>query len=140
MVDTLGLVLRVVITAASVQDRDGAKLLCDAVRGEFSRLRTIFADGGYAGQLVGWVKQACGWVLEIVKRTSPGWEVLPKRWVVERTFAWLTRYRALARDYEVLPETLEAQTYAVMVHLMARRFAKHQRRIQKELEPALETP
>jgi putative transposase len=114
----------VLITAGNVQDRDGAKLLLEKARPGCPRLKTIFADGGYAGQLVDWVRDACHWLLSIVKRTSPTFEVLPKRWVVERTFAWLTRYRRLARDYEVLPETMEAQTYAVMTHLMVRRYAK----------------
>lgn len=123
----MGFVLAVCITPASVQDRDGAKLLLKRVRGRFPRLRTIFADGGYAGQLVEWVSTMCGWLLEIVKKTSNGFEVLPKRWIVERTFAWLTRYRRMARDYELRPDTLEAMTYAAMVHLMIRRFAKQQR-------------
>jgi len=127
MVDTMGWLLAVCITPASVQDRDGAKLLLEQVRDQFPRLRTIFADGGYAGQLVGWVEATCGWLLEIVKKVSAGFEVLPKRWIVERTFAWLTRYRRTARDYELQPDTVEAMTYAAMVHLMTRRFAKQQR-------------
>ena len=97
------------------------------MRDLFPRLKTIFADGGYAGQLVEWVHEACGWLLSIVKRTTPGFEVLPKRWIVERTFAWLSRYRRLARDYELHPDTVAAMTYAAMVHLMLRRFAKQQR-------------
>ena len=127
MTDTLGLVIAVCITAGSVQDRDGAKLLLAQVRDQLPRLQTIFADGGYAGQLVAWVQSTCGWLLDIVKKTGTGFQVLPKRWVIERTFGWLSRYRRTARDYEVLPATLEAMTYASMVHLMVRRFAKHQR-------------
>lgn len=127
MVDTMGLLLAVCITPASVQDRDGAKILLENVRAQFPRLKIMFADGGYAGQLVTWVAERCGWLLEIVNKISAGFEVLPKRWIVERTFAWLTRYRRSARDYELLPETVEAQTYAVMVHLMTRRFAKQLR-------------
>jgi len=127
MVDTMGWILAVLITPANVQDRDGAKQLLEQVRDLFPRLKTIFADGGYAGQLVTWVHETCGWVLSIVKRVTTGFEVLPKRWIVERTFAWLTRYRRLARDYEQQPETVEALTYVAMVHLMIRRFAKQQR-------------
>lgn len=127
MVDTMGWLLAVCVTPASVQDRDGAKLLLERVRDQFPRLRTIFADGGYAGQLVAWVWETCGWLLEIVKKISAGFEVLPKRWIVERTFAWLTRYRRTARDYELRPDTVEAMTYAAMVHLMTRRFAKQLR-------------
>jgi len=123
----MGFLLAVCITPANVQDRDGAKLLLQPVRDRLPRLRTIFADGGYGGELVKWVWSSCNWVLSIVKRTSPGFEVLPKRWIVERTFAWMTRYRCLARDYEVLPQTVEALTYAAMVHLMVRRFAKQVR-------------
>ena len=139
MVDTMGGILAVrlkaavtppfrrLITPANVQDRDGAKLLFEQVRDLFPRLTTIFADGGYTGPLVTWVRQTCGWALSIVKRMAAGFEVLPKRWIVERTFAWLTRYRRLARDYEQKPDTVEAMTYAAMVHLMIRRFAKQQR-------------
>ncbi len=122
----MGWLMSVCITPASMQDRDGAQLLLAGVRDRFPRLKTIFADGGYAGQLIAWVETMCGWLLSIVKRTSPGFEVLPKRWIVERTFAWLTRYRRTARDYELRPETVEAMTYAAMVHLMIRRFAKQQ--------------
>jgi putative transposase len=127
LVDMMGWLLAVCITPASVQDRDGAQLLLAGVRDRLPRVTTIFADGGYAGQLVAWVETMCGWLLSIVKRTSAGFEILPKRWIVERTFAWLTRYRRTARDYELRPDTVEAMTYAAMVHLMIRRFAKQQR-------------
>ena len=100
--DTLGLVWGLVVHAADVQDRDGAKLVLEKVRGSFSRLKLIWADGGYAGQLIGWVQQICGWVLEIVKRSDDvtGFVVLPKRWIVERTFGWFGWYRRLSKDYE----------------------------------------
>jgi putative transposase len=92
----------------------------------FSRLQLIWADGGYAGKLIDWVKCTCNWVLEIVKRdpNAKGFQVLPRRWVVERTFGWLDRYRRLSKDYEVLTETSEAMIYAAMSHLMARRLAR----------------
>lgn len=134
LVDTLGLLMCVLITACNVQDRDGAQTLLEKAQPNCKRLKTIFADGGYAGQLVDWVRDKCSWLLSIIKRTSTGFEVLPKRWVVERTFAWLTRYRRLARDYEVLPETMEAQTYAAMTHLMVRRYAKQLRQAKAALE------
>jgi putative transposase len=94
LVDTLGLVLMVVVHAANIQDRDGARLLLEKARGRFPRLRLIWADGGYTGKLVDWVKTLCLWVLEIVKRSDDvkGFQVLPHRWVVERTFGWLGRY------------------------------------------------
>jgi len=123
LVDTLGLLLIVVVHAADIQDRDGAKLVLEKAKQLFARLRLIWADGIYAGKLVDWVKETCGWVLEIVKRDPhvKGFRVLPRRWVVERTFGWLNQYRRLSKDYEVLTETSEAMIYAAMVHLMVRR-------------------
>ena len=123
LVDTMGLLLLVVVHAASVQDRDGAKLLLAKAKGLFPRLQRIWADGGYAGKLIGWVQETCGWVLEIIKRTDvvKGFKLLPRRWVVERTFGWLGRYRRLSKDYERLPESSEAMVYWAMAQLMARR-------------------
>lgn len=127
LVDTLGLLLVVVVHAADIQDRDGAKLVLEKARRSFSRLRLIWADGGYAGQLVDWVKSVCSWVLEIVKRNADtqGFQLLPRRWVAERTFGWLNKYRRMSKDYEVLPETSEAMIYAAMSHLMVRRLGRH---------------
>lgn len=112
-----------VVHPASVQDRDGAKLVLSKLVGQFPRLRLIWADGGYAGQLVEWVKALGTWLLEIVKRSDDvqGFEVLPHRWIVERTFAWLGRYRRLSKDYEALPETSEALIYVAMTQVMLRR-------------------
>jgi putative transposase len=126
LVDVLGLILMVVVHAGSVQDRDGARLVLQQVRGKYPRLRLIWADGGYAGQLIEWVKSTFNRVLEIVKRDpeTKGFEVLPRRWVVERTFGWFGRYRCLSKDYEYLTENSEAVIYAVMVHLMVRRLAR----------------
>jgi putative transposase len=129
LVDTLGLLLLVVVHAASIQDRDGAKRVLEKVPGRFTRLARIWADGGYAGQLVQWVKESNQCVLEIVKRSDKrkGFEVLPHRWVVERTFGWLNRYRRLAKDYERLPESSEAMIQIAMIRLMLARLAgKHQ--------------
>ena len=126
LVDTVGLLLVVVVHAASIQDRDGAKLVLAKVAGRFPRLQLIWADGGYAGKLIEWVKAVCQWTLEIIKRSDDvkGFQVLPRRWVVERTFGWLGRYRRLSKDYEALPETSEAMIYATMIHLMVRRLAR----------------
>ncbi len=125
LVDTMGLLLMAVVHAANVQDRDGAKWVLEKATQCFTRLRLIWADGGYAGQLVEWVDHTCHWILEIVKRSDDvqGFQVLPRRWVVERTLAWLGRYRRLSKDYEELPETSEAMIYAAMTHLMVRRLA-----------------
>lgn len=110
---------------AGVQDRDGAQLVIEILRGISPRLRLIWADGGYAGQLVAWVAALTGWVLEIVKRSDDlqGFVVLPHRWIVERTFAWLTKYRRLTRDYEETTRSSEAWVRLAMIHLMSRRLA-----------------
>ena len=120
-----------VVTAASVQDRAGATQVLEGLRHQFSRLRLIWADGAYTGALVEWV-----WALrsrrkvrlEIAKRsdTAKGFEVIPKRWMVERTLGWFNRYRRLSKDYELSPETSEAVIYVVMSHLMIRRLARLQ--------------
>jgi len=123
IVDTLGLVLMVVVHAASIQDRDGAKLVMAKIVGLFPRLKLIWADGGYAGQLIEWTKQLAGWVLEIVKRSDDvkGFKVLPKRWIVERTLGWLGRYRRLSKDYEAQTQSSEAMVHLSMVNLMLHR-------------------
>ena len=126
LVDALGLLLCVVVHPADMQDRDGAKLVLNKARGLFPRLQLIWADGGYAGKLIEWTTSVCGWMLTIVKRCDPvkGWVLLPRRWVVERTFGWLSQCRALARDYEFHPETSEGLIQVAMIHVMLRRLAK----------------
>jgi putative transposase len=123
------LILAIVVTAASVQDRDGAKTVLTLLRHTFSRLRVIWADQAYAGQLVTWVQALRVHHpirLEVVKRTkrAEGFAVSPKRWIVERTLGWLNRYRRLSKDYEYLPGTSEAMIRVVMIHLMIRRLAR----------------
>jgi putative transposase len=125
----LGLLLTVVVTAASVPDRDGAMQLLDVLRHRFSRLRLIWADQAYAGDLIAWVWSLRPWRnvrLAIVKRREgvKGFLLLPKRWIVERTFAWLGRYRRLSKDYEYLTQTSEAMLRVAMIHLMVRRLAR----------------
>ena len=124
-VDTLGLLLAVVVHAANIQDRTGAKPLLTKLLGRFPRLWVIWADGGYTGKLLTWALVVGGWVIDIVKRPegSQGFAVLPKRWIVERTFAWLGRCRRLSKDYEARPETSEAVIYVAMIHLMLKRLA-----------------
>ncbi|NMD08786.1 MAG: IS5 family transposase [Phyllobacteriaceae bacterium] len=123
MVDTMGLLLAVVVHVAAIQDRDGAKLVMMRIAGHFSRLKLIWADGGYAGRLVVWAQAFGNWVLQIVKRpdSQKGFAVLPRRWVVERTFAWLGRSRRLSKDYEELEKTSEAMVHISMIQLMLRR-------------------
>ena len=117
------MLLAVVVHAANIQDRDGAKLLLGQLRWRFPRLETLFADCGYAGKLVDWMYRMGGWTLEIVRRgASPrGFQVLPKRWIVERTFAWLNRSRRLSKDYEERTDTQEAFIHLAMIHLMIKR-------------------
>jgi putative transposase len=119
------LILECEVHPADIQDRDGGKLLLEKLGDRFPRLRRIWADGAYAGKLVDWAKDLGQWVLEIVKRTDDmvGFEVLPHRWIVERTFAWLGRFRRLSKDYEVLIETSKAMIYVAMIRLMIRRLA-----------------
>jgi len=122
LVDTLGLIWGLVVHSASVQDRDGAKLLLETVQGKLPRLKLIWADGGYAGQLIDWVQQVCGWVLQIVKRSEQamGFELLKKRWIVERTLGWFGWYRRLSKDYEELTINSEAMILVCMIHRMLR--------------------
>jgi putative transposase len=126
MVDTLGLVLTVLVHPANIQDRDGAILLVEGLKCYLPRLAVVFADGGYAGQLVEWFQTAVGWTLEIVRRTAEviGFQVLPKRWIVERTFAWLGKFRRHSKDYEELAENSEAMIYISMIRLMTKRLAR----------------
>ena len=120
--DTLGLILGVVVHPANIQDRDGGRLILQRLAGRFSRLRLIWADGGYAGQLIEWARRSCGRILEIVKRSqASSFVVLPKRWIVERTFAWLGKYRRLSKDYETLPTSSECMIYIAMTNLMLHR-------------------
>ena len=124
--DTMGLILAAVVHSAGIQDRDGAKAVLDRIKKEHpQRLELVWADGGDAGQLIEWVKQEWGWVLEIVKRSDDvkGFKLLPHRWVVERTFAWLGRFRRMSKDYEFNTSTSEAMIHLAMINIMTRRLA-----------------
>jgi putative transposase len=124
LVDTLGLLIAVVVTGANVQDYHGAKPVLGSVKDRCPGLKVVWADGIYEKQwLIEWVRTECGWELTITKRSdqAKGFEVVPKRWVVERTFGWLGRYRRLSKDYEELPETSEAMIQMAMIHIMVRR-------------------
>jgi putative transposase len=139
LVDTLGLVCKVQVTAADVGDRDGAMALLQRLdRRRFPRLRHGWVDGGYRGPFLDWTRKHRGIAFQVVSRSDGGrqrrwlppgatppivspFAVVPRRWVVERTFAWLGRYRRLSKDYEYLPATSEAVIYLAMTRLLLRR-------------------
>jgi transposase len=126
VVDTTGLLFMVIVTAASVQDRDGGRSVIEKLASNVPGVRHIWADGGYAGKLVSWATETLSVVVEIVKKKEGqrGFEVLPRRWVVERTFSWITKCRRLACDYERTIAHSEAMVCWAMVGLMARRLAR----------------
>lgn len=128
-VDTLGLVLRVLVTAADVGEREGGKRVLKRVKHmgkSVTRLTTIWADGGFDGApFMMWVVDVCRWIVQVVLRAeqTKGFVLLKKRWVVERTFGWLMGCRRLVRDYELLPQTSETFIYLAMIRIMVRRLA-----------------
>ncbi len=139
VVDTEGFLLTGVVHAADRSDRNAVHLPLAGMPDRFPRLCHIWVDAGYTGKGVAWIEETLGWSVEVVKRprrwvwwpadSEPppmpsGFQVLPRRWVVERTFAWLGRYRRLSKDYEVLPATTEAWMYLAMSNLMVRRLAR----------------
>ena len=132
MVDTPGFLLKVVVSGAEVQDRDGGRLVGHAVRlfgPSLPRLALIWADAAYAGAFVEELHQQFGWKVEIVKRREEqqecgGFQVQPHRWIVERTFGWFGGFRRLSKDYEYELESSAAMIYAAMSHLLLRRLAK----------------
>ena len=125
LVDTLGLLLQVVVSAANMSEKAGALLILEKIVGQFPRLLKVFADGGYkVKKFAQKVKDEHHLDLKVVKRKqSKGFHILPWRWIVERTLAWLVRHRRLTIDYEALPATSEAFIYAAMVRIMVRRLA-----------------
>ena len=128
-VDTLGLVLRVLVTAADVGERQGGKRVLNRVKQlgkSVARLTTIWVDGGFDGApFMIWVMDVCRWIVQVVLRPeqTKGFVLLKKRWVVERTFGWLMGCRRLVRDYELLPQTSETFIYLAMIRMMVRRLA-----------------
>ena len=120
-VDSLGLVWAVCVTTADVQDRDGGCWLLGQFRSRLQSLREVIADSGFSKRFVLWVRRVCGWRVTTTATAAKGFKVHPRRWVVERTFAWLVAYRRLGKDHECLTETSEAMIHAAMIHLMLRR-------------------
>jgi transposase len=127
VVDTLGLLVGVVVHAADIQDRDGAPAVLKSILERWPWLRHVFADGGYAGpKLRGALQKIGKFTMEIVKRSdsAKGFEVLPRRWVVERTFAWLGRCRRLAKDFERSIESAQAWVFVANIRMLTRRLAR----------------
>jgi transposase len=138
LVDTIGLLLKAKIHAADILDNKGGKLLLENLNEKFPQIRHCWADMGYRGDFPNWCKENLGWTIEIVKRPSrwgrypegvepplkPRFTVLKRRWVVERTIAWIGRYRRMSKDYEFLTETSESFIYAAMSRLMLKRLTK----------------
>jgi putative transposase len=120
IVDTLGLILAVVVHSATPHDSQAAFSVIERLKYRFPRLKTIVADGGYRGDLAEKIKKSFGWILQVVLRsdTTKKFEVLPKRWIVERTFSWFESFRRLAKDYERLPETTEHLIMISMIKIM----------------------
>ncbi|WP_327311976.1 IS5 family transposase [Streptomyces sp. NBC_01235] len=129
LTDTLGLLLAVLVTPASTTDRDAARVLLPTAKSHFRRLVRIWADGGYTGHLTDWTTQHLGLVLDIVRRSdgAQGFQVPPRRWVVERSFAWFLRSRRLVRDHERRTDTSETVILWSMTMLMSRRLAAQHR-------------
>jgi len=138
-VDVMGLLLCVTITAASVQDRDAARALLWRLAAGFRHVSLIWADGGYAGKLVTWAASTLHRTLQIVKRPDDlhTFKVLPRRWVVERTFGWIMKCRRCVRDYERRPEHHETYLYWSMITVMGRRVARHKPAITPPAAPVL---
>ena len=124
-VDTLGLLLLVVVTAASVLEANSAELLGPKMEGKFPRLKKILVDGAYKVKFIDWFLKHCKWVVEVAKRSEDavGFEVIPLRWIVERTFGWYNHFRGLSKDYEYHPEMSESMVYLASIRIMLKRLS-----------------
>ncbi|WP_333753855.1 transposase [Streptomyces sp. IBSBF 2394] len=129
VVDTLGLLLAVMVTAASVTDRDAGRTLLARLHERHWRVTRVWADGGYTGRLIDAARDVLRIALTVVRRSddTSGFTVLPKRWLVERTLAWLMRSRRLARDYEMRTDTSESVIRWSLSMVMSRRLARRAR-------------
>ncbi len=140
LVDRQGLLLKVKVLPANLTSRDGGQLLLPEVKDTLPSLKNLFVDGGYKGKWAEWAREALGWGVQVVQRPAKvrgicrsttsiypseqkQFKVIPRRWVVERTLAWLSFQRRLNRDYELLPETTESFVHIAMIRIMVRRLA-----------------
>jgi len=130
LVDTQGWLLLILVTAASVSDPAGGRQLLERAKARYRRLRHLWADRAYAGRFAEWVRRTCAWTIELVgaQIKLPYFAVQKRRWVVERTFGWLNRYRRLSKDYEYHTASSEALIRLAMIHVMVRRLAQRQAR------------
>lgn len=127
LVDTLGLLLAVIVTEANFPERLGGAAVVMEAATATDNLAVIWVDQGFDGQNFRRViQQLCAATVDVICRSQPGFQVLPKRWIVERTFGWLNQYRRLSKDYELLPEMSESMIYAIMSRLMLKRLATTQ--------------
>jgi len=124
--DTMGFIMAIIVHSADLQDREGAKMVLQELRFKFPRLRKILADGGYTGDLALWLLKLTGWTLEIVSKVAGvgGFNVIPKRWIVERTLGWFNFNRRLAKDYELNTECSTAFIHLTMCRIMLNRVRK----------------
>ena len=122
-VDTQGNLLAVIVHSAGIQDRVAARAVLMRLFCRFDTITKVYADGGYTGSLIDWAKQMFGYTVEVVKRTEQHlFQVLPKRWIVERTFSWLNWSRRLSKDYEVRHESVETMIHIAFAHQLLRRY------------------
>jgi putative transposase len=126
LVDTQGLLLKACVSAANIADCVAARFLLFTAAFVLTRLKLVWADSGYQGKLLGWAKQTLGWIVEIVAppEKGKGFVLAPRRWVVERTFAWFGKWRRLSKDYEQTTKSSETFIYIAMTGLMLRRLTK----------------
>ena len=131
LVDTLGLLICVVVLNANCSEqRGGVIVVHEADEAQAKALQLIWVDQGYQGEnFARVIEQLCGAKVEVVKRSEAGFVVLPKRWIVERTFAWLNQNRRLSKDYELLPEMSEAMIQGAMMHLMLQRLGQQHEKV-----------
>ena len=131
VVDTLGMLLLVVVTAASVQEANSATLVGPKMQGRFPRMKKILVDGGYKEKFIAWFVEQCTWIVEVTSRRegAVGFEVIPFRWVVERTFGWYNHFRGLSKDDEYYTEISETMVYLASIRIMLRRLSKRESKI-----------
>jgi putative transposase len=158
IVDTTGLLIKVVVHIASLQDREGVKLLLSPIKGVFPRLKKVWVDQGYTGTGRAWIEQELGWEVEVVRhpwrprgmwmwpgmeiteemlaafRRPKGFRHLPRRWIVERTLAWIGRNRRMSKDYEYLPRSSESMVQLTMIRVMLKRLAKATDSVRETLQ------